>query len=94
LTVGESLLAFKNSSMSLISTRDHLPYPSPIGIYTGSGASHSWLWFVGILDRMGFYNVHFVDEKDILLNALEPLSVLLMSGGDTFAIAEVLGAEG
>jgi hypothetical protein len=94
LTVGESLLAFKNASMSLISTRDHLPYPSPIGIYTGSGASHSWLWFVGILDRMGFYNVHFVDEKDILSNALEPLSVLLMSGGDTFAIAEGLGAEG
>jgi glutamine amidotransferase-like uncharacterized protein len=43
---------------------------------------------------MGFYNVHFVDERTILSNALEPLSVLLMSGGDTFAIAEGLGAEG
>jgi len=72
-----------------------LPLSSlPIGIYTGSGASHSWLWFVQILDRMGFYNIHFVDEKDILSNALEPLNVLLMSGGDTFAIAEGLGAEG
>jgi glutamine amidotransferase-like uncharacterized protein len=80
--------------MSLISTRDRLFYSPPIGIYTGSGASHSWLWFVQILDRMGFYNVHFVDEKDILSNALEPLHVLLMSGGDTFAIAEGLGAEG
>jgi len=80
--------------MSLISTRDRLSYSPPIGIYTGSGASHSWLWFVQILDRMGFYNVHFVDEKDILSNALEPLHVLLMSGGDTFAIAESLGAEG
>jgi glutamine amidotransferase-like uncharacterized protein len=80
--------------MSLISTRDRLSYSPPIGIYTGSGASHSWLWFVQILDRMGFYNVHFVDEKDILSNALEPLHVLLMSGGDTFAIAEGLGAEG
>jgi glutamine amidotransferase-like uncharacterized protein len=80
--------------MSSISNHDLLPYYPPIGIYTGSGASHSWLWFVEILDRMGFYNVHFVGEKDILSNALEPLSVLLMSGGDTFAIAEGLGAEG
>ena len=80
--------------MSLISNRD-LPLSSlPIGIYTGSGASHSWLWFVEILDRVGFRNIHFVDEKDILSNALEPLNVLLMSGGDTFAIAEGLGAEG
>ena len=80
--------------MSLISNRD-LPLSSPtIGIYTGSGASHSWLWFVELLDRMGFYHVHFVDERDVLANALEPLNVLLMSGGDTFAIAEGLGAEG
>jgi len=80
--------------MSLISNHDLLPYSPPIGIYTGSGASHSWLWFVEILDRMRFYNVHFVDERDILSNALDPLNVLLMSGGDTFAIAEGLGAEG
>src|SRR4030043_1057417 len=80
--------------MSLISNRD-LPLSSPtIGIYTGSGASHSWLWFVEILDRMGFHNVHFVDEGDILSNALNSSDVLLMSGGDTFAIAEGLGAEG
>ncbi len=80
--------------MSHTSNVDHLPYSLPIGIYIGSGASHSWLWFVDILDRMGFYDVHFIDEKDILSNALEPLHVLLMSGGDTFAIAEGLGAEG
>ena len=43
---------------------------------------------------MGFYNVHFVDEKDILSNALEAMNVLLMSGGDTFAMAEGLGTEG
>lgn len=78
----------------LIKNRNHFSYSPPIGIYTGSGASHSWLWFVQILDRTGFYNVHFIDEKDILSNGLEPLNVLLMSGGDTFAIAESLGAEG
>jgi hypothetical protein len=80
--------------MSLISNQDFPLYPHPIGIYTGSGASHSWLWFVEILDRMGFYHVHFVDEKDILSNALEAMNVLLMSGGDTFTIAEGLGTEG
>jgi glutamine amidotransferase-like uncharacterized protein len=80
--------------MSLISNRDLPPHSPPIGIYTGSGASHSWLWFVDILDRMGFYHLHFVDEKDILSNALEAVDVLLMSGGDTFAIAEGLGTEG
>jgi glutamine amidotransferase PdxT len=71
-----------------------ISYHLPVGIYTGSGASHSWLWFVEIFDRMGFYNVHFVDEKDILSNGLEAMSVLLMSGGDTFAMAEGLGKEG
>ena len=79
---------------SLVSNGNTLRYDPKIGIYTGSGASHSWLWFVEILDRMGFYHVHFVDERDILSNALDTLNVLLMSGGDTFAIAEGLGAEG
>ncbi len=66
----------------------------PIGIYMGSGASHSWLWFVDILDRMGFYDIHFINEGDILEEGLDRVDVLLMSGGDTFAIAEGLGAEG
>ena len=78
----------------LIKNRNHFSHSPQIGIYTGSGASHSWLWFVQILDRMGFHNVHFVDEGGILSNALDSSDVLLMSGGDTFAIAEGLGAEG
>ncbi|MGZ3535061.1 MAG: BPL-N domain-containing protein [Thermodesulfobacteriota bacterium] len=80
--------------MSLKPDRNLSPSSPSIGIYTGSGASHSWLWFVEILDRTGFYNVHFVDERDILSKALDSVNVLLMSGGDTFAIAEGLGAEG
>jgi Biotin-protein ligase, N terminal len=71
-----------------------LPSSAKIGIYMGAGASHSWLWFVDILDRMGFYDIHFINERDILKEGLERLDVLLMSGGDTFAIAEGLGAEG
>jgi len=73
---------------------DLSPSSPSIGIYTGTGASHSWLWFVEILDRARFCDVHFVDERDIRLSALDSINVLLMSGGDTFAIAEGLGAEG
>src|SRR5512139_2401431 len=80
--------------MSLISNCDFLPHSPSLGIYTGSGASHSWLWFVEILDRMGFYHVHFFDEEDILSNGLDAIDVLLMSGGDTFAMAEGLGKGG
>jgi glutamine amidotransferase-like uncharacterized protein len=65
-----------------------------IGVYTGNGASHSWLWFVEILDQAGAAHIQFVDDKDIHSGGLAPLDVLLMSGGDTFAIAEGLGAEG
>ena len=43
---------------------------------------------------MGFYDISFVDEKDIKENALSPLDVLLMSGGDTFAVAGGLESEG
>ena len=68
-------------------------YPT-IGIYMGEGASHSWLWFVEILDSMGFWDIHFVDDCDIQEGILDRLTVLLISGGDTFAIARALGHKG
>lgn len=71
-----------------------LPSSAKVGIYTGAGASHSWLWFVEILDRMGFYELQFLNEEDILKETLDAVDALLMSGGDTFAIAEGLGTEG
>jgi glutamine amidotransferase-like uncharacterized protein len=70
-----------------------LVYPK-IGIYTGSGASHSWLWFVELFDRMGFYDVTFLNEDSIRMHGLDGLDVLVISGGDTFAVAEGLGARG
>ena len=70
-----------------------LRYPK-IGVYVGSGTSHSWLWFVELFDRMGFYDVAFLDENQILQNGLKDLDILAMSGGDTFAVAEGLGIGG
>ena len=69
------------------------PYPA-IGIYNGHGASHSWLWFVEILDRMGFWDVQFLDEQHLKRGVLESIDALLVSGGDTFAIAESLDKTG
>jgi glutamine amidotransferase-like uncharacterized protein len=70
-----------------------LRYPR-IGLYTGIGASHSWLWFVDIFERMGFYNLTFLDENNVKENGLNGLDVFALSGGDTFAVAEALGEKG
>lgn len=60
----------------------------------GAGASHSWLWFVDLLDGIGLDDVYFINERELTAGALEFVDVLLMSGGDTFAIAQSLGTEG
>jgi glutamine amidotransferase-like uncharacterized protein len=79
---------------SLPKDRDRvLRYPK-IGIYTGKGASHSWLWFVDLFDRFGFYDIELVSENDIRAGSLRYVNVLAMSGGDTFAVAEGLGERG
>lgn len=65
-----------------------------IALYAGSGASHSWLWFAEIFDKMGFYDLVPLDEKDIRGGKLQGLDVLSVSGGDTFAIAAALGRKG
>lgn len=70
-----------------------LQYPK-IGVYAGSGASHSWLWFAELFDRMGFYDVIFLDESQIQKDGLNNLDVFAMSGGDTFAVAQALGMIG
>ena len=68
-------------------------YPK-IGVYTGTGSSHSWLWFVDLFDRMGFHDLYLLDAAAIQSRSLEFLDVLAVSGGDTFAIAQALGPLG
>lgn len=63
-------------------------------VYVGSGASHSWTWFADIFDRAGHYRVCFLGEQDIAAGALDACDALLISGGDTFAIAAGLGCDG
>jgi len=64
-----------------------------IGVYVGTGASHSWLWFVDVLERYGCSRISFLDEEDIRRWRAHP-EILVISGGDTFAVADALGAEG
>jgi hypothetical protein len=76
----------------LLSNRP-LYYPK-IGVYRGKGTSHSWLWFVDALERMGFYDLSFPAETSIQQNVLDGMDVLAVSGGDTFGIAKGLGRAG
>ncbi len=68
-------------------------YPR-IGIYVGVGASHSWLWFVDMFDRMGFHALSLLDAAAIQDGGLKQIDVLAVSGGDTIAVARALGAAG
>ncbi|MCX5873900.1 MAG: BPL-N domain-containing protein [Deltaproteobacteria bacterium] len=65
-----------------------------IGVYAGSGTSHSWLWFVELFDRMLFHDLVFLTEDMVKEGVLQDLDVFVMSGGDTVRIAEGLGRQG
>ncbi|MBU1697927.1 MAG: Type 1 glutamine amidotransferase-like domain-containing protein, partial [Proteobacteria bacterium] len=67
-------------------------YPK-IGVYAGSGTSHSWLWFVDLFEKAGFYDLVFLDEFFVQKNEIKNLDVLVVSGGDTFAVAQSLGEK-
>ena len=71
-----------------------LPQAQPhAGIYVGGGASHSWTWFVDLLERYGYLRLSFLNERDVQ-SGLVDLDILIVSGGDTFAVAEALGVTG
>ncbi|MBI5251134.1 MAG: hypothetical protein HY912_16720 [Desulfomonile tiedjei] len=75
--------------------RDPRPLRIPrIGVYAGTGTSHSWLWFAELFDRMSFHEILFMTEDMVRDGFLESLDVFAMSGGDTIRIAEWLGQEG
>lgn len=63
------------------------------GIYVGEGASHSWTWFVDLLERYAYRRLRFLRANDFA-RSLPSLDVLVLSGGDTFAVAQGLGPAG
>ena len=65
-----------------------------VAVYCGEGASHSWIWFADLLERLGIYDVEFVTEAAVLDGELARFDFLLVGGGDTYAMAEALGGAG
>lgn len=72
---------------------DPVRYPK-LGVYIGRGASHSWLWFVELFDRIGLYDILFLDENDLHAAGLGGIDIFFIGGGDTYAIAEALDKKG
>ena len=71
-----------------------LHYPRLL-VYSGVGASHSWLWFAETFERLGWYDVCFTDESSVAgEKGLDGADAFFISGGDTFAVAGALGEEG
>jgi glutamine amidotransferase-like uncharacterized protein len=65
-----------------------------IGIFSGLGASHSWLWFVDLFEQKGYDELVFFDERQIREGLFQGCRCLAFSGGDTITMAEGLGAAG
>ncbi len=64
-----------------------------VGIYVGEGASHSWTWFVDLMEKYAYGRLSLIEEDDFPRLAPEQ-DILLVSGGDTFAVARALEAPG
>ena len=64
-----------------------------VGIYVGEGASHSWTWFVDLMEKYAYGRLCLIEEDDFARLAPEQ-DVLLVSGGDTFAVARALEPPG
>lgn len=65
-----------------------------IGIYAGEGASHSWTWFVTVLEGLGSGGYVFLEGSDLRRGGLEGLRAVLIGGGDVEGIAREIGEEG
>jgi len=64
-----------------------------VGVYVGEGASHSWTWFVDLMEKYAYGRLRLIEEGDFPRLAPEQ-DVLLVSGGDTFAVARALEPPG
>ena len=64
-----------------------------VGIYAGEGASHSWTWFVDLMEKYSYGRLRLIQE-DAFPRLAPEQDVLLVSGGDTFAVARALESPG
>jgi hypothetical protein len=68
-------------------------YAPKIGIYAGSGSSHSFIWLAELFEKNQIFNVLLLDEKDILEHPLD-FDFIIFSGGSPAQVANSLGKTG
>ncbi len=68
-------------------------YPR-LAVYVGRGSSHSWLWFAQLFERLGLYDLAFLDQDGLAAGDLAGRDLLAISGGDTFGLAAAMGGQG
>jgi len=88
-THGNSLILIALSCV----TSEPIMISHKISVYTGPGASNSWIWLADFLESYGYWNTHFHFKIDGT-QELSSDDILIISGGDTFQIAMSLGESG
>ncbi len=68
--------------------------PRDIVVYAGKGCSHSWTWLADLFEAHSFRDAAFLDERNFVRALTEPLSTVIVSGGDALSIASALSGEG
>ncbi len=64
-------------------------------VYAGRGSSHSWTWLADMFEINGVLGVRFLDSQEFISSlASGSVSVVIVSGGDGFAIADALKGQG
>ncbi len=62
-----------------------------IAVYSGKGASHSWIWFAELFEKYGLYP-NFIDENSLRIQ--RGASILIVPGGDPVTLARSVGKDG
>jgi hypothetical protein len=72
--------------------RSQEPRKQSVIVYTGPGASNSWIWLADFLEKKGFLNTDFISDPRMIPDA--GADVIMIPGGDAFGIAEAFGGDG
>jgi len=65
-----------------------------IAVYSGPGSSHSWTWLADLFESHGVFDIRFVGPAELCQGIGSGVRVVIVSGGDGFAIAEALRGRG
>lgn len=73
-----------------------MQFPEPkkqrIIVYTGPGASNSWIWLADFLESNSFLNSGFIADPKLISD--DGADAIMIPGGDAFGIAGAFGTEG